>query len=66
MCARSLHETNVRRAMFSPNGRYVLTAERSRPLMVALEVWLREQRAKLSGQSSVSKATAWPQGERSM
>ena len=27
--------------------------------MVALEVWLREQRAKLSGQSSVSKAIAY-------
>lgn len=32
--------------------------ERSRPLMVALVAWLREQRAKLSGQSSVSKAIA--------
>jgi transposase len=34
-------------------------SERSRPLMVALEAWLREQRAKLSGQSNVSKALAY-------
>jgi hypothetical protein len=27
--------------------------------MVGLEAWLREQRAKLSGQSSVSKAIAY-------
>jgi transposase len=33
--------------------------ERSRPLMIALEAWLREQRAKLSGQSNVSKAIAY-------
>jgi transposase len=33
--------------------------ERSRPLMVALEAWLREQRTKLSGQSNVSKAVAY-------
>jgi transposase len=33
--------------------------ERSRPLMVALEAWLREQRTKLSGQSNVSKAIAY-------
>jgi hypothetical protein len=31
--------------------------ERSRPLVVALETWLREQRAKLSGQSIISKRT---------
>ena len=39
--------------------------ERSRPLVVALEAWLREQRAKLSGQNKVAKAiayslTRWP------
>ena len=33
--------------------------ERSRPLMVALEAWLREPRTKLSGQSNVSKAIAY-------
>ena len=32
--------------------------ERSRPLVVALEAWQREQRAKLSGQSKVAKAIA--------
>ena len=43
----------------SPQQRLCVRNERSRPLMVALEVWLREQRAKLSGQSSVSKAIAY-------
>jgi transposase len=43
----------------SPQQRLCVRYERSRPLMVALEVWLREQRAKLSGQSSVSKAIAY-------
>jgi transposase len=33
--------------------------ERSRPLVVALEAWLREQRAKLSGQSKIGKAIAY-------
>jgi transposase len=33
--------------------------ERSRPLVVALESWLREQRAKLSGQSTIAKAIAY-------
>ena len=33
--------------------------ERSRPLVVALEAWLREQRAKLSGQSEIAKAIAY-------
>jgi transposase len=33
--------------------------ERSRPLMIALEAWLREQRAKLSRQSKVAKAIAY-------
>jgi transposase len=40
-------------------------SEQSRPLVLALEIWLREQRAKLSGQSKVAKAiayslTRWP------
>ena len=34
-------------------------SEQSRPLVVALEAWLREQRAKLSGQSKVAKAIAY-------
>jgi transposase len=33
--------------------------ERIRPLVVALEYWLREQRAKLSGQSKTGKAIAY-------
>jgi transposase len=33
--------------------------ERSRPLVTALENWLREQRAKLSGQSETAKAIAY-------
>ena len=43
----------------SSQERLCVRNEHSRPLMVALEVWLREQRAKLSGQSSVSKAIAY-------
>jgi transposase len=40
-------------------------SEQSRPLVLALDIWLREQRAKLSGQSKVAKAiayslTRWP------
>jgi transposase len=42
-----------------PQERLRVRNERSRPLMVALEAWLREQRAKLFGQSSVSKAIAY-------
>jgi transposase len=33
--------------------------ERSRPLVVALEAWLREQRARVSGQSNIGKAIAY-------
>ena len=33
--------------------------ERSRPLVTALETWLREQRAKLSSQSETAKAIAY-------
>jgi transposase len=33
--------------------------ERSRPLVVALETWLRDQRAKLSGQSKTAQAIAY-------
>jgi hypothetical protein len=42
-----------------PQERLRVRNERSRPLMVALEARLREQRAKLSGQSNVSKAIAY-------
>jgi transposase len=35
----------------TPHERLVVRAERSRPLVLELEAWLREQRAKLSGQS---------------
>jgi transposase len=31
---------------------------RSRPLVMALEAWLREQRARVSGQSKISQAIA--------
>ena len=34
-------------------------SEQSRTLVVALEAWLREQRAKLSGQSKLAKAIAY-------
>jgi len=39
--------------------RLAVRHERSRPLIVALERWLREQRAKLSSQSKVAKAIAY-------
>jgi len=39
--------------------RLTMRHERSRPLMIALERWLREQRARLSGQSKVAKAIAY-------
>jgi transposase len=39
--------------------RLAVRHERSRPLIIALEIWLREQRAKLSGQSKVAKAIAY-------
>jgi len=43
----------------TPQERLRVRNERSRPLVVALEAWLREQRAKLSGQSKVGKAIAY-------
>jgi transposase len=43
----------------TPHERAALRHERSRPLVVALETWLREQRAKLSGQSEAAKAIAY-------
>jgi transposase len=42
-----------------PAQRVAVRHERSRPLVVALESWLREQRAKLSGQSKIAKAIAY-------
>jgi len=40
-------------------ARRAVRHERSRPLVIALESWLREQRARLSGQSKVAKAIAY-------
>jgi transposase len=42
-----------------PQERATVRNERSRPLLSALETWLREQRAKLSGQSETAKAIAY-------
>ncbi len=42
-----------------PQERVRVRTECSRPLAVALETWLREQRAKLSSQSNVAKAIAY-------
>jgi len=42
-----------------PQERLRVRCERSLPLMIALEAWLREQLVKLSGQSNVSKAIAY-------
>jgi hypothetical protein len=39
-----------------PNERYAVRAERSRPLAIELEIWLREQRAKLSSKNETAKA----------
>jgi len=43
----------------TPQERLGVRNKRSRPLLAALEIWLREQRSKLSGQSNVSKAIAY-------
>jgi transposase len=43
----------------APQERLRVRNEQSRPLVVALEAWLREQRTKLSGQSKVAKAIAY-------
>jgi transposase len=43
----------------APTQRIAVRNERSRPLVVALEAWLRQQRAKLSGQSETAKAIAY-------
>jgi transposase len=43
----------------TPHERLAVRHERSRPLVVALEAWLREQRARLSRQSKVAQAIAY-------
>jgi transposase len=43
----------------TPQERLRVRDERSRPPVVALEAWLREQRAKVSGQSNIGKAIAY-------
>jgi transposase len=43
----------------TPHERLAVRAERSRSLVLELEAWLREQRAKLSGQSETTKAIAY-------
>jgi transposase len=40
----------------SPQQRCAVRAERSRPLIAELEIWLREQRAKLSSKNETAKA----------
>jgi transposase len=39
-----------------PNERHAVRAERSRPLAIELDIWLREQRAKLSSKNETAKA----------
>ena len=43
----------------TPHERLRVRNECSRPLVVALETWLREQRAKVSGQSKIGQAIAY-------
>jgi transposase len=43
----------------TPQERAAVRTEQSRPLVSALETWLREQRAKLSGKSETAKAIAY-------
>ena len=43
----------------TPHERLAVRAERSRSFVLDLEAWLREQRAKLSGQSETAKAIAY-------
>jgi transposase len=43
----------------TPQERQHVRGERSRPLVVALESWLREQRAKLSAKNDTAKAIAY-------
>ena len=43
----------------TPQERLRVRNERSRPLVVALEAWLREQRARVSGQGKIGQAIAY-------
>jgi transposase len=43
----------------TPDQRVAARQQHSRPLVIALETWLREQRAKLSGQSKTAQAIAY-------
>jgi transposase len=43
----------------TPTQRVAVRHERSRPLVIALEAWLREQRARVSGQSKIAHAIAY-------
>jgi transposase len=43
----------------TPQERLRVRNERSRPLVVALETWLREQRARVSGQSKIAQGIAY-------
>jgi len=43
----------------TPTQRVAVRHERSRPLVIALEAWLREQRARVSGQSKIAQAIAY-------
>ena len=43
----------------NPAQRLAVRSERSRPLVIALETWLREQRAKVSGQAKIGQGIAY-------
>jgi transposase len=43
----------------TPRERLRVRNERCRPLVIALETWLREQRARVSGQSKIAQAIAY-------
>jgi len=43
----------------TPQERLRIRGEKSRPLVAALEAWLREQRAKVSSQGKISQAIAY-------
>jgi transposase len=43
----------------SPERRLAVRNERSRPIVTALEVWLREQRGRLSGKSETARAVEY-------
>jgi transposase len=43
----------------TPEQRVVVRQEKSKPLALALEAWLRERRAKLSSKSETAKAISY-------